>query len=131
MSAIIPALDLSDPLVAVYVGWGLELAERDLARDGQSFPPDVAEPLRELMAYGRMLQQRAVSAARGNSHRSNGNGAHDLTVNEAAELLPFDPPRVRQLLRSGALAGRRDEQGRWWIERAAVEAFKAERGTRR
>ncbi|MFE2868771.1 helix-turn-helix domain-containing protein [Embleya sp. NPDC059259] len=44
-----------------------------------------------------------------------------ITTEQAADILDVDPRHIRRLLSDGRLDGRRDNRGRWRVDRASVD----------
>jgi excisionase family DNA binding protein len=93
--------------------------------------PDYVRQLKaayaELVEAGEQWQERRVSAGESTEAAvteigSSSERHEEITPEEAAVLIGRSPARVRQLLRSGVLPGRRIGRN-WLVERAAVEAY--------
>jgi excisionase family DNA binding protein len=124
--------------VGVFAAWQMGLLLREplgrrigeLERSGRVHPAYVRQ-LRaaygEIVAAGELWLERRVSVD-GNAEAvvteiGAASSQHvEITPEEASVLLDVSPSRVRQLLRSGVLHGRR--VGRCWLaQRAAVVAY--------
>lgn len=86
----------------------------------------------------KILQRRVMSSQIGSSDTKSGqnsqkeakavnNGQGSINVKEAVKIALVTPLHLRSLIRKGKIDGKKDENGRWRINRQSVEEFTTKR----
>lgn len=117
---------------AIVQGWSAYAFARLLRRywrdEVEDLPPHLRRPLEEsleaLRAAGAAWERSLRGSAEAPAAEAAVSSDHELSTRQAAEVLQVSDRRIRQLLESGALTGRRCGQ-RWWVDHGSLTAYKA------
>ena len=105
--------------VAAALEQALGEAEAKARRDDRRIHPDVAQTLDDIHTLAAEWRAFVASAKPGPTAETPPPSA-PMTTSQAADRMHVSSSRVRQLLRSGALAGERVD-GHWRVDPAALE----------